>query len=136
MEDEWEVHSVKVTPELSGERLDVAAASLLSQFSRALVQRWIDSDELTLNEHPAKAKSKVRVGDLIAVKAKKLTLDHEPEAIPLKIEWEDEELLIVNKPAGLVVHPGAGQVAGTLMNGLLHYLPEASQLPRAGIVHR
>ena len=136
MEDEWEVHSVTVTPELSGERLDVAAAALLSQFSRALVQRWIDSDELTLNEHPAKAKSKVRVGDLIAVKAKKLRLDHEPEAIPLKIEWEDEELLIVNKPAGLVVHPGAGQVAGTLMNGLLHYLPEASQLPRAGIVHR
>ena len=74
MEDEWEVHSVKVTPELSGERLDVAATALLSQFSRALVQRWIDADELTLNERPVKAKSKVRVGDLIAVKAKKLTL--------------------------------------------------------------
>lgn len=135
-QDEWEVHSVTVTPELSGERLDVAATALLSQFSRALVQRWIDADELTLNEHPVKAKSKVRVGDLIAVKAKKLTLDHEPEAIPLDIEWEDEELLIVNKPAGLVVHPGAGQASGTLMNGLLHYVPEASQLPRAGIVHR
>ncbi|MEK9588495.1 MAG: RluA family pseudouridine synthase, partial [Gammaproteobacteria bacterium] len=76
------------------------------------------------------------VGDLIAVKAKKLTLDHEPEAIPLQVEWEDEELLIVNKPAGLVVHPGAGQPSGTLMNGLLHHIPEASQLPRAGIVHR
>ena len=129
MEDEWEVHSVTVTPELSGERLDVAATALLSQFSRALVQRWIDADELTLNERPVKAKSKVRVGDLIAVKAKKLMLDHEPEAIPLKIEWEDEELLIVNKPAGLVVHPGAGQASGTLMNGLLHYIPEASRLP-------
>ena len=125
-----------MTPELSGERLDVAATALLSQFSRALVQRWIDADELTLNERPVKAKSKVRVGDLIAVKAKKLTLDHEPEAIPLQVEWEDEELLIVNKPAGLVVHPGAGQASGTLMNGLLHYIPEASQLPRAGIVHR
>ena len=136
MENEWEVHSVTVTPELSGERLDVAATALLSQFSRALVQRWIDADELTLNERPVKAKSKVRVGDLIAVKAKKLTLDHEPEAIPLQVEWEDEELLIVNKPAGLVVHPGAGQASGTLMNGLLHYIPEASQLPRAGIVHR
>ena len=136
MENEWEVHSVTVTPELSGERLDVAATALLSQFSRALVQRWIDADELTLNERPGKAKSKVRVGDLIAVKAKKLTLDHEPEAIPLQVEWEDEELLIVNKPAGLVVHPGAGQASGTLMNGLLHYIPEASQLPRAGIVHR
>jgi 23S rRNA pseudouridine1911/1915/1917 synthase len=100
------------------------------------VQRWIDADELTLNERPVRAKSKVRVGDLIAVKAKKLTLDHEPEAIPLQVEWEDEELLIVNKPAGLVVHPGAGQASGTLMNGLLHYIPEASQLPRAGIVHR
>ena len=136
MENEWEVHSVTVTPELSGERLDVAATALLSQFSRALVQRWIDADELTLNERPVRAKSKVRVGDLIAVKAKKLTLDHEPEAIPLQVEWEDEELLIVNKPAGLVVHPGAGQASGTLMNGLLHYIPEASQLPRAGIVHR
>ena len=136
MENEWEVHSVTVTPELSGERLDVAATALLSQFSRALVQRWIDADELTLNERPVKAKSKVRVGDLIAVKAKKLTLDHEPEAIPLQVEWEDEELLIVNKPAGLVVHPGAGQASGTLMNGLLHHIPGASQLPRAGIVHR
>ena len=136
MENEWEVHSVTVTPELSGERLDVAATALLSQFSRALVQRWIDADELTLNERPVRAKSKVRVGDLIAVKAKKLTLDHEPEAIPLQVEWEDEELLIVNKPSGLVVHPGAGQASGTLMNGLLHYIPEASQLPRAGIVHR
>ena len=125
-----------MTPELSGERLDVAATALLSQFSRALVQRWIDANELTLNGRPVKAKLKVRVGDLIVVKAKKLTLDHEPEAIPLEIEWEDEELLIVNKPAGLVVHPGAGQASGTLMNGLLHYIPEASQLPRAGIVHR
>ncbi len=136
MENEWEIHSVTVTPQLSGERLDVAATALLSQFSRALVQRWIDADELTLNERPVRAKSKVRVGDLIAVKAKKLTLDHEPEAIPLQVEWEDEELLIVNKPAGLVVHPGAGQASGTLMNGLLHYIPGASQLPRAGIVHR
>ena len=136
MKDEWEVYSVAVTPELSGERLDLAATALLSQFSRALVQRWIDAGELTLNERPVKAKSKVRVGDLIAVKAKKLSLDHEPEAIPLEIEWEDEELLIVNKPAGLVVHPGAGQRSGTLMNGLLHHIPEAAQLPRAGIVHR
>lgn len=126
-----------IPPELSDHRLDQAAAELLPEHSRSRLQTWIKSGALTVNSEKRKPRDKVMMGD-------KLHLDAEPEAqvswqaesISLDIVYEDEHLLVINKPAGLVVHPAAGHADGTLVNALLHYAPEVENLPRAGIVHR
>jgi len=126
-----------VPPELSGKRLDQAAADLISEHSRSRLQSWIKSGALTVNGKKCKPRDKVMLDD-------QLELDAEPEAqvsweaepISLDVVYEDEHLLVINKPAGLVVHPAAGHAAGTLVNALLNYAPEVENLPRAGIVHR
>ncbi|XKH00093.1 23S rRNA pseudouridine(1911/1915/1917) synthase RluD [Marinobacter nauticus] len=126
-----------VPPELSGKRLDQAAAELVSEHSRSRLQSWIKSGALTVNGKKCKPRDKVMLDD-------QLELDAEPEAqvtweaepISLDVVYEDEHLLVINKPAGLVVHPAAGHAAGTLVNALLNYAPEVENLPRAGIVHR
>jgi 23S rRNA pseudouridine1911/1915/1917 synthase len=126
-----------VPPELSGKRLDQAAADLISEHSRSRLQSWIKSGALTVNGKKCKPRDKVMLDD-------QLKLDAEPEAqvtweaepISLDVVYEDEHLLVINKPAGLVVHPAAGHAAGTLVNALLNYAPEVENLPRAGIVHR
>ncbi len=126
-----------IPSELSDHRLDQAAAELLPEHSRSRLQTWIKSGALTVNREQRKPRDKVMMGD-------KLHLDAEPEAqvswqaesISLDIVYEDEHLLVINKPAGLVVHPAAGHADGTLVNALLHYAPEVENLPRAGIVHR
>lgn len=126
-----------VPPELSGKRLDQAAAELVSEHSRSRLQSWIKSGALTVNGKQCKPRDKVMLDD-------RLELDAEPEAqvsweaepISLDVVYEDEHLLVINKPAGLVVHPAAGHAAGTLVNALLNHAPEVENLPRAGIVHR
>lgn len=126
-----------VPPELSGKRLDQAAAELISEHSRSRLQSWIKNGSLLVNGKPCKPRDKVMMGD-------ELALDAEPEAqvtwqaepITLDIVYEDEHLLVINKPAGLVVHPAAGHADGTLVNALLNHAPEVENLPRAGIVHR
>ncbi|PPK49891.1 23S rRNA pseudouridine(1911/1915/1917) synthase RluD [Marinobacter persicus] len=126
-----------VPPELSGKRLDQVAAGLISEHSRSRLQSWIKSGALTVNGKKCKPRDKVMLDD-------QLELDAEPEAqvtweaepISLDVVYEDEHLLVINKPAGLVVHPAAGHAAGTLVNALLNYAPEVENLPRAGIVHR
>lgn len=126
-----------VTPELAGSRLDQAAAQLFPAYSRERLKQWIQDGTLTLDGEQAKPKEKVMGGEMLVVD---VIIEDETvalaEDIPLDIVHEDDQLLVLNKPAGLVVHPGAGNSQGTLMNALLHHEPSLSQLPRAGIVHR
>lgn len=118
-------------------RLDQALAKLLCDYSRTQIKEWIDSGVLLVDGKTAKAKTKVKGGEQVSLQAEIVpTTDWEAEAIPLSIIYEDEALLIVNKPAGLVVHPGAGNSRHTLLNALLHHAPELALLPRAGILHR
>ena len=131
------IASFVVPPELSDRRLDQAAAELMPEHSRSRLQSWIKSGALTVNGELRKPRDKVMLDDL-------LELDAEPEAqvswqaedITLDIVYQDEHLIVINKPAGLVVHPAAGHADGTLVNALLNYAPEVEKLPRAGIVHR
>lgn len=126
-----------IPPELSDHRLDQAAADLMPEHSRSRLQTWIKSGSLTVNGKQCKPRDKVMLGD-------QLHLDAEPEAqvswqaesITLDVVYEDEHLLVINKPAGLVVHPAAGHADGTLVNAVLHHAPEVENLPRAGVVHR
>ena len=127
----------KVLPEDSGLRLDVLSAKYFPEFSRAHIQRWVKEGNLLLNNEKIKPRQIVTAGDLITVEvSEEINSKDLPEDIDLDIIWEDEEVLVLNKPAGLVVHPGAGNADGTLVNGLLNYSSDQGFLPRAGIVHR
>jgi 23S rRNA pseudouridine1911/1915/1917 synthase len=121
-------------------RLDQFLARELSQFSRSRLQALIRSQNVTVNGLPARPSDVIRAGDRIEVsEPPPEKTDHQPEAIPLDILYEDEELIVINKPAGLVVHPGAGQREHTLVNALLHHFPKLSGIggkERPGIVHR
>lgn len=118
------------------QRLDQAVADLLPQYSRARLQQWIKSGDLTVDGKAAKSKDKVVGGESIQVSVEEPEDTDKAEDIPLDIVFEDENILVINKPAGLVVHPGAGNATGTLLNALLGYDGSLSNVPRAGIVHR
>lgn len=123
--------------EYLGERLDRTVAELCPQFSRSQLQKWIKSGHILLNGNISNVRNKVSGDDQIIVKPVLITkINDLPESINLDIIYEDEYLLVINKPAGLVVHPGAGNQNGTLVNGLLAHNSEQKNLPRAGIVHR
>lgn len=129
--------SAQVTVEQHGQRLDQAVAQLFPDFSRARIQTWIKAGHLTCNGNKSKSKDKVKIGDKIAINAPHVQeVSWKPQPIALAIIYEDTEILILNKPAGLVVHPAAGNYDGTLLNALLHHAPELASVPRAGIVHR
>jgi 23S rRNA pseudouridine1911/1915/1917 synthase len=122
---------------MAGERLDRVAASLFPDFSRSLLQQWIREGTLMVAGHTAKPKDRVLGGEALSLNARQQAQgDWQPQAMALEIVAEDEDLLVVNKPPGLVVHPGAGNPDGTLLNALLHHAPHLETLPRAGIVHR
>lgn len=130
-------HSLTISADYDGKRLDAALAELLPDYSRSRLKNWILSGEILLNNENCTPKTKLRCGDSIVIKAKISSEgDWQAEDIPLNIIFEDEDILIINKPAGLVVHPGAGNQQGTLLNGLLHHAADLIHLPRAGIVHR
>ncbi len=124
-------------PEQSGLRLDQTLARLFPDYSRSRLQQWVKDDRVRLAGRPCRARDRVRAGDLVEVQAR---LDDQvpcrPQAMDLDIRFADPALFVINKPAGLVVHPAAGNPQGTLQNGLLHRDPELVKLPRAGIVHR
>lgn len=129
--------SSHIPEELDGMRLDAAAAKLFSDYSRNKMQDWIESGELLLDGKEAKVKDKIKAGQLLELDAELLDLHQDlPEKIDFEIIYEDEVLLVINKPAGLVIHPAAGNLTGTLLNGLLYYLPDSIKVPRAGIIHR
>jgi len=122
-----------------GMRLDQALAKLLPNFSRNRIQNWITENRIILNQQPVSTKQKVWGNESIQVFPKNTSENesaHAAEAIQLDIIYEDNAIIILNKPAGLVTHPGNGNWQGTLLNALLHHAPQLSQVPRAGIVHR
>ncbi|KVZ27754.1 pseudouridine synthase [Burkholderia multivorans] len=130
---------VEVPASLAGERLDKALAQLFPEFSRSRLQSWIDAQRVRVDGAPAKIRQPVPLGATIELVPDLLPeqLAFTPEPVPLDIVYEDDALVVINKPAGLVVHPAAGNWSGTIMNGLLHrYGDAAAGLPRAGIVHR
>lgn len=123
---------------LAGLRLDQALAQLLPEHSRSRIQQWLEQEMILVNGQLAKSRTKVLGNEKIAIAATVSEQNDQwhAEAIALKIVYEDADILVLNKPAGLVVHPAAGNYTGTLLNALLHHLPELAFLPRAGIVHR
>ncbi|MBU3068310.1 23S rRNA pseudouridine(1911/1915/1917) synthase RluD [Aestuariicella sp. G3-2] len=126
-----------VPAEMMGSRLDFAAAELFPGYSRSRIQTWIKSSALTIDGKSAKPKDKVLGGEELRLLAEQEEQgDWEAEDIPLDIVYEDDYILVINKPAGLVVHPAAGNRSGTLLNGLLFHCPDLINVPRAGIVHR
>ncbi len=129
--------TIIIPDELGGMRLDQALVKLLPDYSRTQLQDWIKKSEITLNNQPAKARHIVMGGESISLCA---TLKAQPtwdaQAIDLDIIYEDDALLVINKPIGMVVHPAAGHMNNTLLNALLHHAPTLQQLPRAGILHR
>ncbi|MBS0287314.1 MAG: 23S rRNA pseudouridine(1911/1915/1917) synthase RluD [Proteobacteria bacterium] len=120
-----------------GMRLDQALAHVFPEHSRTRITQWIRSGQVSVDGHQLEPKAKVNGGEQVTIHASVLAqLEEQPEDIALDIIYEDETLLVINKPAGLVVHPAAGNRQGTLLNALLHHAPSLSLLPRAGIVHR
>jgi len=126
-----------ISEEFDGQRLDQALASLFSEYSRARLQTWIKAGNITLDAAVVLPKTRVRAGQQVVFEVpEENRVEDVAEDLPLDVVYEDSAILVINKPAGLVVHPGAGNQAGTLMNGLLHRAPELKQVPRAGIIHR
>jgi len=127
-----------VPDDCAGMRFDQVLAKLLPEYSRSRLQEWITAGLASLDGAPAVAKQKVWGGETITVQpqAHPAELPHRAEDIALDIVYEDEALLVINKPAGLVVHPGSGNWEGTLLNALLHHASQLEGVPRAGIVHR
>lgn len=126
-----------VGADLAGARLDQALASLFPDYSRSRLQAWTREGRVSVNGEQRRPRDKVAMDDLLQLRA--VAEDQVacvPQDIPLRIVFEDEHLLVVDKPAGLVVHPAAGNPDGTLQNGLLYHDPALIELPRAGIVHR
>ncbi len=148
-DDADEPLSYRIEPELAGKRLDAAAARLFDTYSRNRLQSWIAEGYLTVNGEVRRSKDKLVGGELLSLQlppdllADLLTeadgdglSSFVPEDIDLDIVHADEHILIINKPAGLVMHPAPGNRRGTLLNGLLHYSAAQAGVPRAGIVHR
>jgi len=121
-----------------GLRLDQALARLLPQYSRARLTLWVREGRVTVDQKPCTPRDKLHGGERLVVKPALTPAEtaYRPESIDLNIVFEDETLIVLNKPAGLVVHPGTGNWHGTLLNALLAHAPQLHNVPRAGIVHR
>jgi 23S rRNA pseudouridine1911/1915/1917 synthase len=130
-------HSLTLTQALSGKRLDQALSQLLPDYSRMRIQQWIAQGWVSVNGQVVPQRYKVQGDEQIEIQAQTtIEVAWQAQAIALDIVFEDEDILVINKPAGLVVHPGAGVHDGTLVNALLHHAPALEALPRAGIIHR
>jgi 23S rRNA pseudouridine1911/1915/1917 synthase len=129
--------NTQIPPDMAGYRLDKALAALFPSYSRACLQQWIREGQVLVNAVPCRGKDKVKGGEEVQITAQiEEEVPWEGQVLPLTLLYEDEDVLVVNKPAGLVVHPGAGNQNNTLVNALLHHAPELAELPRAGIIHR
>ncbi|MDH5423672.1 MAG: 23S rRNA pseudouridine(1911/1915/1917) synthase RluD [Gammaproteobacteria bacterium] len=127
-----------IPDELTGQRLDAALASLFPEYSRSRLSQWVKQGLIELDEKIPRARDKVYAGQRVSVKVQALECESEviAENIPLDVVYEDDDLLVINKPEGMVVHPAAGNWSGTLQNALLYYAGILATVPRAGIVHR
>lgn len=129
--------NVKVPMELGQKRLDQVAAILFPDHSRSRIQTWIKSGQLTVDGKTLKPREKLVGGEHLALNAEiEMQERWLAEPVDLDVVYADDDIIVINKPAGLVVHPGAGTPGGTVLNGLLHHYPEVGSIPRAGIVHR
>jgi 23S rRNA pseudouridine1911/1915/1917 synthase len=130
-------HEAEVPLTAAGRRFDQALAEMFPDYSRSRLSGWIKSGAVTLDGKQAQPRVLLRGGEQVRLEVELETeVTSAPEDIALDIVHQDDDLLVLNKPAGLVVHPGAGNPVGTLLNGLLHHDPKLAELPRAGIVHR
>jgi len=129
--------SVSIPEHLEGQRLDQALAELVPDYSRSRLQQWIRGGQVTLDDRVPRVRDRVHCGDTVRIDAE-ITGESAflAQPIDLNLIHEDDHLLVINKPPGLVVHPAAGNPDGTLLNALLHHDPGLAALPRAGIVHR
>lgn len=133
---------ITIPLEHHNQRIDAVLAQLLPDYSRSVISNWIKTGAIKRNQQLCKPKDKAMGGDLIDINVDfTAAIDADfklskPENIPLDIIYEDDDVLVINKPAGLVVHPGAGNREHTLVNALLHHAPDLQHLPRAGIIHR
>ncbi len=129
--------SVLVPNHLGNKRLDQIAAELFPDFSRSRLQQWIKDGKLTVDGEVRRGRDKMIGGETLGLDVElEAEGNWEAEDIPLNIVYEDDDIVVINKPAGLVVHPAAGNHTGTLLNALLYHYPGIENVPRAGIVHR
>ncbi len=138
MTPEFQVIELKIPPELAGERLDSALARLMPQHSRTRIKGWIEDGSVMVGRRHLKPRDRLEAGAQVRVQ---LTVAEPPsqvlpEAISLRLAYEDADVLVIDKPAGMVVHPGAGNPRHTLQNALLGLDPSLATLPRAGLIHR
>jgi 23S rRNA pseudouridine1911/1915/1917 synthase len=134
---EEQARSARIPPALAGQRLDQALAALFPDITRSRLQQWIEDGRARLNGRIPRKRDKVKEGDAVEIVVPPpVDGGWKAQPIPLEIVHEDGEILVINKPPGLVVHPGAGNPEGTLLNAILNHVPALARLPRAGIVHR
>jgi 23S rRNA pseudouridine1911/1915/1917 synthase len=130
-------HTQTIPEDHRGLRLDQSLARLFPEFSRSRLKEWLLAGAITLREGQWRPRDAVAGGETVTLRVPaEVQVRAGPEPIALNIAHEDDDLLVVNKPVGLVVHPGSGNADGTLMNGLLHHAPVLAEVPRAGIIHR
>jgi len=133
----FQTHRLEFPPELAGRRLDQALAALLPQYSRTRIQRWIEEGAVRVNGLAPRARDVVVGGEAATVEARQTDETAvAAEKLPLDIVHQDTAIIVINKPAGVVVHPGAGNREHTLQNALLAHDPKLRRVPRAGLVHR
>ncbi|MBN1684742.1 MAG: 23S rRNA pseudouridine(1911/1915/1917) synthase RluD [Gammaproteobacteria bacterium] len=135
---ETRTHHITIPQEYAGFRIDKALAQLFPEYSRMRIQEWIKKQKIKVNDQiivlPA---AQLQGNETIRLEAEiESKIEDQPEPIALNIIYEDDDILVINKPVGLVVHPGPGNRAGTLLNALLYHDPQLAKIPRAGIVHR
>jgi 23S rRNA pseudouridine1911/1915/1917 synthase len=137
MTEERTQHSARIPEELAGQRLDQALARMFPDYSRSRLKAWLLDGSVLIDGASWRPRDPVQGGESVVLTiTPDVAVRAGPESMALDVVFEDDDLLVVNKPAGLVVHPGAGNVSGTLMNGLLAHAAQLQSLPRAGIVHR
>ncbi len=130
-------HEAPVPVTAAGRRFDQTLAEMFPQYSRSRLTGWVKAGQILLDGKQAAPRHLLHGGELVVLEAELETeVQAAPEAMDLAILFEDDDLMVLDKPAGLVVHPGAGNPAGTLLNALLHHAPKLAELPRGGIVHR
>lgn len=128
---------VQLDPDYLGQRIDQVAATVWNEFSREKLKQWMKDGHLLVNGEVVKPKYRCEGNELLTLNVElEAQTTSQPENIPLDIVYEDQDILVINKPAGMVVHPGAGNPSGTLVNALLYHYPKAVELSRAGLVHR
>jgi len=132
-----DLRHLRIPDTAAGRRLDAVLAELIPEFSRSRLSAWLKSGAARVNGELARPRDLVHGGEHITLTAVlEIETEAAPEDIPLSILYEDAHVLVIDKPAGLVVHPGAGNPSGTLVNALLHFDPALAHVPRAGVVHR